>query len=162
MFRDGHCSQLDEHNNEVNTYLPRDKSRYNAPPDWLKTAMVPKVPSLQLAKTEVLTPYTYTFSRGSRIFLHTAFFARHYSLPPRQPSVFARLARWQLESIFKLKMARLVHKIRFQKMETPRALYDLVQLASTVHNNSTSYATNQNLHKLPFIFRDCVTNVTGR
>ena len=54
MFRDGHCSQLDEHN----TYLPRDKSRYNAPPDWLKTAMVPKVPSLQLAKTEVLTPYT--------------------------------------------------------------------------------------------------------
>ena len=58
MFRDVHCSQLDEHNNEVNTYLPRDKSRYNAPPDWLKTAMVPKVPSLQLAKTEVLTPYT--------------------------------------------------------------------------------------------------------
>ena len=58
MFRDGHCSQLDEHNNEVNTYLPRDKSRYNAPPDWLKTAMVPKVPSLQLAKTEVLTSYT--------------------------------------------------------------------------------------------------------
>ena len=56
MFRDGHCLQLDEHNNEVNTYLPRDKSRYNAPPDWLKTAMVPKVPSLQLAKTEV--PYT--------------------------------------------------------------------------------------------------------
>ena len=27
---------------------------------------------------------------------NTPFFARHYSLPPRQPSVFARLARWQL------------------------------------------------------------------
>ena len=35
------------------------------------------------------------FRARSRIFSHTPFFARHYSLPPRQPSVFARLARWQ-------------------------------------------------------------------
>ena len=67
------------------------------PPDWLKTTMARIVPSLQLAKTEhyILTPYTYTFGARSRIFLHTVFFARHYSLPPRQTSVFARLARWQ-------------------------------------------------------------------
>ena len=39
----------------------------------------------------------------------------------------------KLESIFKLKIAGLVHKIQFQKNETPPALYDLVQLASEVH-----------------------------
>ena len=53
------------------------------------------VPSLQLAQTEPLlhlTPYTHTFKGRSRIFLHKQFFARHYSLPPRQPSVFAWLA----------------------------------------------------------------------
>ena len=62
------------------------------------------VPSLQLAKTLNhsytlhLTSYTLHLTGRSRIFLHRAFFARHYSLPPRQPSVFARLARWQLVS----------------------------------------------------------------
>ena len=59
-----------------------------------------KVASLQLAKTKEstlheLTPYTYTFQAPSRIFLHTTFFVRHYSLLPRQPSIFTGLARWQ-------------------------------------------------------------------
>jgi len=46
---------------------------------------------------------------------------------------FTLLGILKLESIFKLKIAGLVHKIQFQKNETPRALYDLVQLASEVH-----------------------------
>ena len=55
----------------------------------------------------------------------------------------------KLESIYKLKIASLVHKIQFLKQETPPALYDLVQLASAVHNYSTRYATNQNPYRPP-------------
>ena len=62
---------------------------------------------------------------------------------------FTLLGILKLESIFKLKIASLVHKIQFQKKETPRALYDLVQLASDVHNYNTRYATNQNLYRPP-------------
>ena len=53
---------------------------------------------------------------------------------------FTLLGILKLESIFKLKIACLVHKIQFQKKETPPALYD-----SEVHNYNTRYATNQNL-----------------
>ena len=81
------CSQLDKHNSKENNDIPRDKSRRcNAPPDWLKTTIARIVPCLQLAQTEPLlhlTPYSYTFRARSRIFSHTPFFARHYSLPPR-------------------------------------------------------------------------------
>ena len=84
-----------------NTNYP-NQSRCKAPPDWLRTTMARIVPSLQLAKTEDHS-YILHLTDRSRIFLHRAFFARHYSLPPRQPSVFARLARWQL---FKLKLNR--------------------------------------------------------
>ena len=45
----------------------------------------------------------------------------------------------------KLKIGTLVHKIQYQKKDTPPALYDLVQPASAVHNYNTRYATNQNL-----------------
>ena len=45
----------------------------------------------------------------------------------------------------KLKIGALVHKIQYQKKDTPPALYDLVQPASAVHNYNTRYATNQNL-----------------
>ena len=40
-----------------------------------------------------------------------------------------------------------MHKIQYQKKNTPPALYDLVQPASVVHNCNTNvrYATNQNL-----------------
>ena len=58
------CSQLDKHNSKENNDIPRDKSRCNAPPDWLKTTIARIVPSLQLAQTEPLlhlTPYSYTF-----------------------------------------------------------------------------------------------------
>ena len=51
-------------NTTANNDIPRDKSRCNAPPDWLKTTMARIVPSLQLAQTEPLlhlTPYSYTF-----------------------------------------------------------------------------------------------------
>ena len=44
-----------------------------------------------------------------------------------------------------LKIGALVHKIQYQKKDTPPALYDLVQQASAVHNYNTRYATNQNL-----------------
>ena len=40
-----------------------------------------------------------------------------------------------------------MHKIQFYKKETPPALYDLVQLASAVHNYSTRYATKQNFYR---------------
>ena len=62
---------------------------------------------------------------------------------------FTRLGILKLEGIFKLKIAGLVHKIQFQKKETPPALCDLVQLASAVHNYSARYATNQNLYRPP-------------
>ena len=51
----------------------------------------------------------------------------------------------KLENIFKLKIGALVHKIQYQKKDTPPALYDLVQPASAVHNYNTRYAANQNL-----------------
>ena len=53
-----------EHNSKENNDIPPDKSRCNAPPDWLKTTIARIVPSLQLAQTEPLlhlTPYSYTF-----------------------------------------------------------------------------------------------------
>ena len=58
---------------------------------------------------------------------------------------FTLLEILKLENIFKLKIGALVHKIQYQKKDTPPALYDLVQPASAVRNYNTSYATNQNL-----------------
>ena len=94
-------SQLSEREKHFeNTNYP-NQSRCKAPADWLRTTMARIVPLLTLAKTEDhsytlhLTSYTLHLTGRSRIFLHRAFFARHYSLPPRQPSVFARQARWQ-------------------------------------------------------------------
>ena len=43
----------------------------------------------------------------------------------------------------------LLMKNSIPKKETPPALYDLVQLASEVHNYSTRYATNQNIYRPP-------------
>ena len=51
----------------------------------------------------------------------------------------------QSNLFLKLKIGALVHKIQYQKKDTPPALYDLVQPASAVHNYNTRYATNQNL-----------------
>ena len=106
-----------------------NQSRCMAPPDWLRTTMARIVPSLQLAKTEDhcytlhlqllhLTPYilhltSYTLHVVREFFLHKAFFARHYSLPPRQPSVFARLARWQLNKFSKPITIFVIMKIWF-------------------------------------------------
>ena len=58
---------------------------------------------------------------------------------------FTLLEILKLENIFKSKIGALVHKIQYQKKETPPALYDSVQPASAVHNYTTWYATNQNL-----------------
>ena len=58
---------------------------------------------------------------------------------------FTLLEILKLKNIFKLKIGALVHKIQYQKKDTPPALYDLVQPASAVHNYNTRYATNQNL-----------------
>ena len=56
-----------------NNDIPRDKSRCNAPPDWLKTAMARIVSSLQLAQTEPLLHLTLTLenfsSRGTILWL---------------------------------------------------------------------------------------------
>ena len=51
-----------------NNDIPRDKSRCNAPPDWLKTAMARIVSSLQLAQTEPLLHLTLTLSKAHREF----------------------------------------------------------------------------------------------
>lgn len=71
----------------------------------------------------IVTSYTYTypFKGRSRIFLYKQFFARHYSLPPRQPSVFARLARWQLSSFIekKLKIDRTEIQISVKECTKP-------------------------------------------
>ena len=55
---------------------------------------------------------------------------------------FTLLEILKLENIFKLKIGALVHKIQYQKKDTPPTLYDLVQPASAVHNYDTQ---NQNL-----------------
>ena len=47
---------------------------------------------------------------------------------------FTLLGILKLDTIFTLKISGLVHKIQFQKKERPLVLYDLVQLASAVHN----------------------------
>ena len=51
----------------------------------------------------------------------------------------------QSNLFLKLKIGALVHKIQYQKKDTPPALYDLVQPALAVHNYNTRYAANQNL-----------------
>ena len=38
-----------------------------------------------------------------------------------------------------------MHKIQYQKKDTPPTLYDVVQPALAVHNYNTRYATNQKL-----------------
>ena len=58
---------------------------------------------------------------------------------------FTLLEILKLENIFKLKIGALVHKIQYQKKDTPPVLYDFAQPASAVHNYNTRYATNQNL-----------------
>ena len=78
--------------------------------------------------------------------LRCIFFANKRESPA---PYFTLLGILKLESTFNLQIAGLVHKIQFQKKETPPALSDLVQLASAVHNYSTSYATNQNLCRPP-------------
>ena len=85
---------MDKHNSKENNDIPRDKSRCNAPPDWLKTTIARIVPSLQLAQTEPLlhlTPYSYTFQSSIENFfayaiLRAALFSAASLLP----------ARWQL------------------------------------------------------------------
>ena len=50
----------------------------------------------------------------------------------------------KLDNIFKLKIGSLVHKLQYNKHETPPALHDLVSLASDVHKHNTRIATGQN------------------
>ena len=51
------------------------------------------------------------------------------------PTPYFRLLEiLQLENIFKLKIASLVHKMQYQKNKKLPALNDLVQPASSVHN----------------------------
>ena len=54
---------------------------------------------------------------------------------------FTLLEILKLENIFKLKIGALVHKIQYQKKDTPPALYNLVQPASAVRYYNTRYAT---------------------
>ena len=60
---------------------------------------------------------------------------------------FALLDILKLENIFKLKIGSLVHKLRYNKQETPPALHGLVSLASDVHKHNTRFATSQNLYR---------------
>ena len=53
----------------------------------------------------------------------------------------------KLENILKLKIGSLVHKLQYNKQETPPALHDLVSLASDVHKHNTRFATSQNLYR---------------
>ena len=57
---------MDKHNSKENNDIPRDKSRCNGPPDWLKTTMARIVPSLQLAQTEPLLHLALTLSKADR------------------------------------------------------------------------------------------------
>ena len=79
-------------------------------------------------------------SAGRRI--RYIFFANKRESPT---PYFTLLEILKLENILKVKIGTLVHKIQYQKKDTPPALYDLVQPASAVHNYNTRYATNQNL-----------------
>ena len=49
---------------------------------------------------------------------------------------FTLLEILKLENIFKLKIGALVHKIQYQKKDTPPALYDVVQPASADNYNT--------------------------
>ena len=122
--------QLSEREKHFESTNYPNQSRCKAPPDWLRTTMARIVPSLTLAKTEDhsytlhLTYYTLHLTGRSRIFLHRAFFARHYSLPARQPSVFARLARWQ--------QGRFVHG-QFKRIAQEIEKNSTDELRSTTH-----------------------------
>ena len=48
-----------------------------------------------------------------------------------------------------LKIGSLVHKLQYNKKETPPALHDLDSLASDIHKYNTRFATSQNLYR-PF------------
>ena len=58
---------------------------------------------------------------------------------------FTLLDILKLENIFKLKIGSLVHKLQYNKQETPPTLHDLVSLASDVHKHNTRFTTSQNL-----------------
>ena len=49
----------------------------------------------------------------------------------------------QSNLFLKLRIGALMHKIQYQKTDTPPALYDVVQPALAVHNYNTRYAANQ-------------------
>ena len=51
-----------------------------------------------------------------------------------------------IDDIFKLKIGSLVHKLQYNKQETPPALHGLVSLASDVHKHNTRFATSQNFN----------------
>ena len=55
--------------------------------------------------------------------IHCIFFANKRESPT---PYFTLLEVLKLENIFKLKIGTLVHKIQYQKKDTPPALYDLV------------------------------------
>ena len=50
---------------------------------------------------------------------------------------FAPLDILKLENIVKLKIGSLVHKLQYNKQETPPALHGLVSVASDVHKHNT-------------------------
>ena len=60
---------------------------------------------------------------------------------------FTLLEIFKLENIFKLKSGSLVHKLQYNKKETPPALHDLVSLASDIHKYNTRFTTSQNLYR---------------
>ena len=62
---------------------------------------------------------------------------------------FILLEILKLENIFKLKIGSLVHKLQYNKKETPPALHDLVSLASDILKYNTRFATGLNLYR-PF------------
>ena len=70
-----------------------------------------------------------------------------YNLTDRE--FHALVGSWPLENIFKLKIGALVHKIQYQKQDTPPALYGSVQPASTVHKARFSVVASQTWEAAP-------------
>jgi len=122
VFVDEHLkwnAQL-QHNNKLTNVGILFKLRHYMPTNALKQLYYPACQT-KLRKIKV----------SQNNCLQCTFFVNKIENPA---PYFTLLGILKLESIFKLKIAGLVHKIQFQKKETPPALYDLVQLASEVHN----------------------------
>ena len=91
------------------------------------------------------TPYITLFTARSRIFLPAAIPRVALSWPPRKPTVFARLARWQLKVFERENSAR--NRKKAEKTETGKASIALIHAKTEIDRNYVCFNLPLHLKK---------------